>query len=144
VSSLATTIWNTRAKGYHNIEWAKKMVYIGLIPSYTGAEGGKMIGTKMSDYIDNKGLLRGLIDQLPNDYWLPFETSDILSFQQLQGMLELEEDPNKVEEIKEQISEIDKAQKKLKVKYTCSNCGVNIWGKPLLNIMCGDCNVQFL
>ena len=34
-------------------------------------------------------------------------------------------------------------QKKLKVKYSCPECGVNVWGKPDLNLICADCNTEF-
>ena len=29
-----------------------------------------------------------------------------------------------------------------KAKYSCS-CGINIWGKPSLHIICGKCNQRF-
>ncbi len=35
---------------YHNAEWANKMEAIGLMPSETGAPGGKRTGQKMGDY----------------------------------------------------------------------------------------------
>lgn len=39
----------------HNPEWGKKMESIGLMPSSTGAEGGKKTGHKMSHYIVDGG-----------------------------------------------------------------------------------------
>lgn len=36
---------------YHNTEWADKMESLGLMPSATGAPGGKRTGQKMMDYI---------------------------------------------------------------------------------------------
>jgi hypothetical protein len=41
---------------YHNLEWAKMMMSIGLIPSSTGTAGGIMTGDSMAQYIDEKGL----------------------------------------------------------------------------------------
>lgn len=35
---------------YHNTEWANKMEAVGLMPSDTGAPGGKRTGQKMGDY----------------------------------------------------------------------------------------------
>ena len=29
--------------------------------------------------------------------------------------------------------------RKLKLKYTCPECKINVWGKPELNLMCSDC-----
>ena len=37
-------------RSYHNREWAQKMESIGLMPSDTGAPGGKTTGQHMSDY----------------------------------------------------------------------------------------------
>ncbi len=36
--------------GYHNQEWANKMIFIGLMPSSTGQEGGSIVGQSMLDY----------------------------------------------------------------------------------------------
>ena len=36
-----------------------------------------------------------------------------------------------------------KASAKNKTKYTCPDCGTNIWGKAELSILCNDCNVAF-
>lgn len=36
--------------GYHNREWADKMISIGLMPSHNGEEGGDQVGQQMSDY----------------------------------------------------------------------------------------------
>jgi hypothetical protein len=37
--------------GYHNKEWAAKMDSLGLVPSSTGAPGGKRTGQSVSHYI---------------------------------------------------------------------------------------------
>lgn len=132
------------AKGYHNREWANKMISIGLIPSDTGQEGGKQIGCKMSDYVETGGVLERLIDELPSEIWLPFETMEILTIEQLQDALELEDDPVKIEEIEEKIKEIETANKKVKSKYKCGGCGVSVWGKGNLNLICEDCEMKFV
>lgn len=31
-----------------------------------------------------------------------------------------------------------------RIKYSCIGCGANVWGKPKLNILCGDCSEPFL
>src|SRR5712691_4050329 len=41
--------------GYHNKEWAAKMEAIGLVPSDTGAPGGKRTGQHMSHYVQEDG-----------------------------------------------------------------------------------------
>jgi predicted SprT family Zn-dependent metalloprotease len=42
-------------RGYHNMEWAKKMKEIGLQPSDTGEENGKETGERVSHYIISGG-----------------------------------------------------------------------------------------
>ena len=37
-----------------------------------------------------------------------------------------------------------KHQEKNKIKYTCPSCNMNAWGKPNLNILCGDCSQALL
>jgi transcription elongation factor Elf1 len=29
-----------------------------------------------------------------------------------------------------------------KTKYTCPDCGLNAWGKPEINLVCGDCETR--
>jgi hypothetical protein len=33
--------------------------------------------------------------------------------------------------------------KKDKVKYTCPGCAANVWGKPGLVVVCGECGEPF-
>lgn len=42
-------------RGYHNIEWAKQMTRIGLMPSATGLPGGEKTGEWMMDYVIYEG-----------------------------------------------------------------------------------------
>lgn len=42
-------------RGYHNKEWASKMIEIGLMPSTTGREGGDIVGEKVTDYVLEDG-----------------------------------------------------------------------------------------
>ncbi len=49
---------------YHNAEWATKMESIGLMPSDTGAPGGKRTGQKIADYIAAGGRMEVVTKQL--------------------------------------------------------------------------------
>lgn len=49
---------------YHNLEWARKMMNVGLMPSSTGEPGGKMTGQMMADYIIEDGLFIKAFDSL--------------------------------------------------------------------------------
>lgn len=41
--------------GYHNKEWAYKMIEVGLQPTVTGKPGGAIVGEHMSDYVIENG-----------------------------------------------------------------------------------------
>lgn len=55
---------NPGRHGYHNMEWAKKMISIGLMPSSTGEPGGEIIGQPMMDYIVEDGRFKLAFDEL--------------------------------------------------------------------------------
>jgi len=114
---------------YHNKEWANKMLEVGLTPSHNGKEGGKMIGQSMSDYPTPNGLFLDALHNMPDAYKLPFIS--------IEG------------ERKYQAAQAQQAQgsgtstpppKKNKIKYSCPSCNINAWGKPTLNLICGNCN----
>jgi predicted SprT family Zn-dependent metalloprotease len=45
---------------YHNRQWAKKMIEVGLMPSSSGRPGGAKTGDRMSHYVIHNLLDRGL------------------------------------------------------------------------------------
>jgi len=49
---------------YHNKEWAGKMHAIGLIPSSTGAPGGKETGQQVTHYIEDTGKFQRVFQDL--------------------------------------------------------------------------------
>lgn len=51
-------------QAYHNKVWAKKMEDIGLMPSDTGAPGGRTTGQKMTHYIIEGGRFAHAFDQV--------------------------------------------------------------------------------
>ncbi len=105
--------------GYHDREWANKMLEIGLIPTATGQIGGKQTGQKMSDMIQENGVFQKTCERF-------LAENPVILFHDRAG------------------SDTDKQKKKRasKTKYACPDCGVNAWGKPGLNIWCGDCHLQ--
>jgi predicted SprT family Zn-dependent metalloprotease len=42
-------------RGYHNLEWANKMIAVGLMPTTTGQPGGDIVGETVLDYILHDG-----------------------------------------------------------------------------------------
>jgi predicted SprT family Zn-dependent metalloprotease len=106
--------------GYHNKEWARMMRAVGLIPSDTGAAGGREVGQKVSHYIEAYGAFhRACAELMAHGF-------DALYV--------------------ERWSEGDAAKRKKKTasktKYTCPTCAVNAWAKPQTSLICGDCREE--
>ena len=102
-------------RGYHNREWADKMEAVGLMPSDTAAPGGARVGQSVSHYIIEGGPFARAFERMPAECLLPWQSWE----------------PTKGKRPGTPIS---------KLKYTCPSCAVNVWGKPGLNIRCGDCD----
>lgn len=124
--------------GYHNKEWANKMESIGLIPSHTGKEGGKKTGQNMSDYPQKGGKFLATLNKLPESYKLPFVSIEG-DYRQRLNSIPL----TNGETIASETQTPPKPKKKNKTKYTCPECQANIWGKPNLNVICGNCQKPF-
>ena len=139
--------------GYHNKQWGNKMESIGLMPSSTGQEGGKKTGDKMADYAISGGLFEQVCDALFNDNfhitWADFSPSKEIVEQAIaQGDLsEFTETQLEMLGItlnEEGIMTVNiETKKQTRKKYSCPKCNVNLWGKAELNIVCGNCNVNF-
>ena len=99
--------------GYHNREWGNKMKEVGLYPSNTGEPDGKEVGQRMTHYIVEGGPFDVVFDNMPDAIKLPWV-----------GVEPTEKEKKKVT---------------LKVKYACPGCETVAWGKPDLNLTCGDC-----
>jgi len=152
--------------GYHNKEWADKMEAIGLMPSSTGEAGGSKTGQSMSDYpLQGGKFLQASYDLCQGEYrfkWVDTEPAWQPSSQP-RGI----DQPELVfENLMEEIASIAPAllspiptaeanaaidwtpppeTKSLsKSKYTCPDCQTNVWGKPGLNVICGDCDKAFV
>jgi predicted SprT family Zn-dependent metalloprotease len=105
--------------GYHNREWAGLMRRVGLIPTDTGAPGGKQVGQRMTHYIEAGGPYdRACAALMQRGSALPYV--DLWTDAAAKG----------------------KASKKAasKTKYTCPACAANAWAKPDTNLICGDCS----
>lgn len=119
--------------GYHNKQWAKKMIEIGLMPTATGSEGGSIVGQNMYDYWLEDGKFVLAFKKLQENNYLPLEPNNDHLF---------------TKEIKEDGAVVftpiltAKKNKTKRVKYTC-NCGSNLWGKPNLTVFCNFCQTPF-
>jgi predicted SprT family Zn-dependent metalloprotease len=109
--------------GYHNSEWAKKMEELGLIPSSTGEPGGDKTGQRVSHYIE----VDGKFDRACN---------------------ELLHHGANIEFVDRASTPAPKtgnaSASRNKITYSCADCRTNTWGKPGLNLICGDCHIAFV
>lgn len=153
---------NPSRKGYHNAEWANKMENIGLMPSNTGQPGGKRVGDQMTHYIIPGGAFDvACVELVTQDFQLSWidrfaaerprvtpnpsgsgkgyqddddEDDDdqaggkgtedpSIELGPLKGLVEFPPD--------------DGQGKSNRVKYRCSECTNQVWGKPGLIVSCG-------
>lgn len=113
--------------GYHNIEFSRIMFSVGLMCSSTGKPGGRITGESMADYFIEGGRFIQVFNEMPSEFLLPFKPYE--------NTLSLVEPSIEV-------SVVNQTKDRSKVKYTCQSCGINTWGKPQLNLKCGDCNMK--
>lgn len=111
---------NPSRSGYHNKEWAGMMRAVGLIPSDTGAPGGRETGQSMTHYIEPGGRFeRACGELIRQGFGVPY--------------VELWAD-----------EEARKKKSASKTKYTCPACAANAWAKPETRLICGDCDEPML
>lgn len=130
--------------GYHNKEWANKMIEVGLMPSDTGEVGGKMTGQSVTHYV----IEGGIFDRVFNT--LKLEDLEALRLKYRPTFAAMSFKPgtrSEGEDEKEGEGEGGKDPKKkrrqgVKIKYTCP-CGNNVWGRPDLRLRCNVCEKDF-
>jgi hypothetical protein len=96
------------------------MKAVGLIPSDTGAPGGRAVGQKVSHYIEDGGGFATACAELMSE-----------GFNALYVELWAESDAAK-----------HRKKSASKTKYTCPGCDVNAWAKPQTALICGDCREE--
>lgn len=101
--------------GYHNKEWGDKMKDVGLYPSNTGKEGGKETGQQMTHYTVDGGPFAVAFEKMPDAIRLPW----------------IGVKPGEKEK-----------KSPVKIKYQCPDCETCAWGKPNMNLVCGECDEQ--
>ena len=134
---------------YHNKEWATMMESIGLMPSSTGKTGGKKTGDRMSDYPISEGEFLYSVEKLLN---ADFKISWKDRYPDTKILAHSFTDPSKptTQEIKNheengvEINLVTTANNSNRKKFSCPSCESNAWGKPSLNLICGDCSVAFV
>lgn len=126
--------------GYHNKEWARKMIEVGLMPSDTGKEGGKKTGQSMTHFIVSEGAYEIAFGNMPEEYIVPFKS---LEGDILQRLIEGEPEPSTTSLPKGKSGKTKPVKSPNRTKYSCP-CGENAWGKPTLQMKCRKCGKDFL
>jgi SprT-like family len=119
-----------KPRGYHDKEWARLMIDIGLVPSNTGKPGGKATGRRVSHFIRDGGPFDRVCAELLNSgFRIPFVEADSVKHNGEGGKDET----------------IRRKKAESKSRYTCPSCDplIHVWGKPCLHIVCGECGAGF-
>lgn len=112
-------------RGYHNRQWAREMLRIGLRPLSLD-NPGKMTGQRVSHEIVPGGLFDIAADKL-------LATGFRLRWQSATEIVYAGTGKRTVETIEPIV------QKRNKVKLTCPECGQNVWGSRSTRLICGNC-----
>lgn len=124
--------------GYHNKEWSYKMEKLGLMPSDTGKPEGKRTGQRMTHFIIQNGLYAQAFNTMPEKFKLPFTSLEGDVFNSLINGTKDGEEDKKTAKFRKL-----RPPSRSKTKYSCRSCKANVWGKPELKIICGDCEREF-
>lgn len=109
---------------YHNREWARIMMSVGLQPSSTGEAGGKETGDKMNHFIIKSGSFESAANEL-------FEKGFSLNWSEIVESAVVGNLSGG--------SAGDNEQKSGKrIKYKCGQCGLNVWAKHDAKIDCHE------
>jgi hypothetical protein len=146
-------------RSYHNRQWADKMIEVGLMPSSTGKPGGSQVGQLMADYPIKNGVFTKCCKSLVSsgvllpyyDKQVPFSLSLVNVMNEnidLSDMAQSIHDeldqvlnnPIPIENIVYNPPTVNRS----KTKYSCPECKLNMWGKPGLFVICGECDNQLL
>jgi len=132
-------VWQQHAgkpgrRGYHNLEWANRMISVGLHPSDTGKPGGKQTGERMTHFIIEGGRFHQLASAMcARGFSLSW--GDYL------------ESPGDGEPDGGQVDGPATPRKRMtaassgRVRFQCPRCKSKAWGKPTLRVACADCKL---
>lgn len=143
--------------GYHNLEWAARMEQVGLMPSDTGQPGGKRTGDRMTHYIIEAGRFALACESLlTKEFTLTW--LDRYPAERPQAPRPLPANPSRLVDDQGEPQAVDfggvepvagvilppaePVGKANRLKYVCSECGAQAWGKPGLGLLCAGRTVR--
>lgn len=108
--------------GYHNTQWAETMVKLGLIPTATGAIGGKVTGQRMTHVIKPGGPFdRAAYELIAKGFVVAFVEQGIRK-----------ESPLAIQ------------KRASKTRFSCTACSQRAWAKAGSALICGRCNLPLV
>jgi len=102
--------------GYHNRQWARQMREIGLVPTASGAPGGRETGARVTHMIEPDGAFARSCAVLVT-------SGAVMNWHDPHGE-----------------SVAARAKRNTRCKFTCPGCGQNAWAKPGAALACGACD----
>jgi hypothetical protein len=124
--------------GYHNKQWAQKMREIGLVPSSTGAPGGKDLGETVSHYIESGGRFEIFCTAyLANNSITLFQDA---AYREVRIDVEAETSDGKRQERAVRIERAYRERERKaasKTRFTCPRCKQNAWASRKARLLCG-------
>jgi hypothetical protein len=133
---------------YHNRQCAEKMLSIGLLPTDTGVEGGKMTGDKVHHLIIKDGAFdlacQALLTKNFVISWL--DRFALFGRQRVDGLDGIDAGVEAEMEALGISVETETANKSNRCKYShfCNgNEKTSVWGKAGLDLVCGKCGKPF-
>jgi hypothetical protein len=139
------TVWqahygNPGVAGLVNKEKVLMLERIGLIPSSTGTPSGKKSGHHKNSFVLYDGPFLIVCRELVRDGFKFHLTDRYPRFRPDKPILTYDSNgkPVPITAQCEPISDLSE------IKYTCYECGAEVYGKPELNIICIDCEESLL
>ena len=129
--------------GYHDRQWESLMTDCGLTAVILN-KSRTAVSTKIKEGGSFEEFVKTFKEEHGEDYFNIVEYSPITEHK-TKVALGIE-DGNDEEDGGQRADNADKPVKKYnrnKIKYTCPDCGVHLWGKAGLHIECSDCACPF-
>jgi len=131
---------------YHNRKWAVKMLETGLLPTGNGAPDGKMTGQSVGHLIVSGGLFEQVYNSLDPEELesLRLKYLPVASLSASEKNSPDDPDGDDGENTGDgSRPSTPKSKSGIRLKYTCP-CGNSLRARSGLNILCLDCNSQYV
>lgn len=114
------------AGGYHDVVWSQKMEAVGLMPSDTGAPGGRRIGFQMTHYIIERGPFeRACREMLADGHSINWR--DALFRCAPATVVTAGAEPPATN------------SRNTRTRFVCPDCDLKAWAKASARLSCVDC-----